>query len=276
MEKEGEGEKKYVDLQNRYGWTALMQAACYGHSGSVVLLLQRGANVHLTNDWGVSALVLASQGGHFGVVHTLINHGAKVCESWCVNPWYVILVCQSWYVNPGMSILVCDPGMSILVCDPGMSILVCDPGMSILVCDPGMSILVCDPGMSILVCDPGMSILVCDPGMSILVCDPGMSILVCECQYTIIMGALHIVLRGYLLYIGRKTRSNQDMLYCCFQVNPEYKEEISGSLTPLMAAAQCGHVEIIRELLRSGAELELKLKSTKWTALMLATLNNQV
>lgn len=43
-----------------------------------------------------------------------------------------------------------------------------------------------------------------------------------------------------------------------------------------MAASQCGHVEVVRELLRGGANLEVKLKSTNWTALMLAALNNQV
>ena len=72
---------RYVDLQNRYGWTALMQASCYGHSGVVVLLLQRVADVQLCNNWKASSLVLASQGGHFGVVHTLLNHGAKVWTS---------------------------------------------------------------------------------------------------------------------------------------------------------------------------------------------------
>ena len=67
-----------MDLQNRYGWTALMQAAAYGHSGCVVLLLQRGADVSLLNGWNTSALVMASQGGYFGVVYSLINHGAQV------------------------------------------------------------------------------------------------------------------------------------------------------------------------------------------------------
>lgn len=69
---------KYINLQNHYGWTALMQAASYGHLGSVVLLIQQGADLQVVNSWKASALVLASQGGHFGVVHTLINHGTKV------------------------------------------------------------------------------------------------------------------------------------------------------------------------------------------------------
>ena len=52
-------------------------------------------------------------------------------------------------------------------------------------------------------------------------------------------------------------------------------EEVQ-TLTPLMAAAQSGHLEIVHQLLQAGACTETKLKSTRWTALMLAALNNQV
>ena len=50
----------------------------------------------------------------------------------------------------------------------------------------------------------------------------------------------------------------------------------SCTLTPLMAASQCGHAEVVQELLRGGARSEVKLKATKWTALMFAILNNKV
>ena len=48
---------------NLYGWTPLLQAACYGHLPCVMLLLQSGADVMATNKWGISALVGAAQGG---------------------------------------------------------------------------------------------------------------------------------------------------------------------------------------------------------------------
>ena len=129
-------ETKYIDQQNVYGWTALMQAACYGHLNVVIPLIQRGADVNVKNTWGASALVGASQGGFFGVVHKLLNVGAEV--------------------------------------------------------------------------------------------------------------------------------------------NPVDGSEGADTLTPLMAATQCGHVEIVAELLRRGANVDTKLKGTLWTALMLAALNNQV
>ena len=78
----GEGQERkrrsYIDQQNSYGWTALMQAASYGHSGCILHLLQRGASLHILNAWGASVLVVASQGGHFGIVHALLSRGAKV------------------------------------------------------------------------------------------------------------------------------------------------------------------------------------------------------
>ena len=58
-------------------------------------------------------------------------------------------------------------------------------------------------------------------------------------------------------------------------VNQGGTEEVK-TLTPLMAAAQSGHLEIVRELLQAGACIDVRLGSTRWTALMLAALNNQV
>eukprot|EP00731_Ephydatia_muelleri_P026241 Em0018g341a len=66
------------NAQNAYGWTALMQAACYGHLGSVLLLLQGGAEVNAKNCWGTTALVGAAQGGFSTIVQHLLTHGAAV------------------------------------------------------------------------------------------------------------------------------------------------------------------------------------------------------
>lgn len=52
-----------VNSRNLYGWTALLQAACYGRLPCVMLLLQSGADATATNSWGVSPLVGAAQGG---------------------------------------------------------------------------------------------------------------------------------------------------------------------------------------------------------------------
>ena len=65
----------------------------------------------------------------------------------------------------------------------------------------------------------------------------------------------------------------------CLQVQEVQKsgeELVSGTLTPLMAASQCGHVGVVRELLGSDASIDVKLQATGWTALMLASLNNRV
>ena len=48
------------------------------------------------------------------------------------------------------------------------------------------------------------------------------------------------------------------------------------SLTALMAASQCGHDTIVTQLITTGSLVNAHLKTTKWTAVMLAVLNNQV
>lgn len=48
------------------------------------------------------------------------------------------------------------------------------------------------------------------------------------------------------------------------------------SVTPLMAAAQCGCEAIVEMLLNGGANPNARLSITGWTALMLAALNNHV
>ena len=53
------------------------------------------------------------------------------------------------------------------------------------------------------------------------------------------------------------------------------KDEVE-SLTALMAASQCGHDTIVTQLITSGSLVNAHLKTTKWTAVMLAVLNNQV
>lgn len=43
-----------------------------------------------------------------------------------------------------------------------------------------------------------------------------------------------------------------------------------------MAAAQCGHMLILGELLKHGSEINARFEPIGWTALMLAVLNNQL
>jgi len=57
------------------------------------------------------------------------------------------------------------------------------------------------------------------------------------------------------------------------EVNRREKVE---SLTPLMAASQCGHDAIVTQLISSGSFVNAHIKATGWTAIMLAVLNNQV
>lgn len=64
------------DVQNRYGRTALMEAAHRGLNDTVVSLLEAGAKSGFTDNSGYTAMALAQQFGHDDCIRTLISYGA--------------------------------------------------------------------------------------------------------------------------------------------------------------------------------------------------------
>ena len=66
-----------IDARNRYGMTALMKAAFFGHEPLVRALLEHGADPNLTRNDRFTALALAAFFGHASTVKTLIEYGAK-------------------------------------------------------------------------------------------------------------------------------------------------------------------------------------------------------
>jgi hypothetical protein len=66
-----------INARNRYGMTALMKAAFFGHEPMVRALLQHGADPNLIRNDRFTALALAAFFGHTETVKTLIEFGAK-------------------------------------------------------------------------------------------------------------------------------------------------------------------------------------------------------
>ena len=65
-----------VDKQNRYGWTALHQAAAAGHLRVLQILIQHGASTDILTKYGQTALSLAASAGHSDIVVCLINNSS--------------------------------------------------------------------------------------------------------------------------------------------------------------------------------------------------------
>ncbi len=66
-----------INAHNRYGMTALMKAAFFGHEPVVRVLLERGADPNLIRSDRFTALALAAFFGHGETVKTLIEFGAR-------------------------------------------------------------------------------------------------------------------------------------------------------------------------------------------------------
>lgn len=65
-----------VNARDRYGQTALMNAARTGQVELVRLLVERGAALNTTAKYNLTALMLAIINGHTEVAHILIQAGA--------------------------------------------------------------------------------------------------------------------------------------------------------------------------------------------------------
>ncbi len=52
--------------------------------------------------------------------------------------------------------------------------------------------------------------------------------------------------------------------------------EVVDSVTPLMAASQCGHAEVASELLKGGANVNVRLKATGESAQLMGYISNGV
>ena len=72
-----------MNIQNRYGNTALMLAAFTGHLSCVEHIVSRGAEVKTRNSAGNTALMLAEFSGHLSCVEYLVS-----CLAWsrCKHP----------------------------------------------------------------------------------------------------------------------------------------------------------------------------------------------
>jgi hypothetical protein len=67
-----------VDIQNKYGNTALLCAARSGHTEMCKLLISKGSNIDIQNIWGQTALIRAAWQGHKEVCDYLISLGCKL------------------------------------------------------------------------------------------------------------------------------------------------------------------------------------------------------
>ena len=67
-----------IDQGTPEGFTPLMIASGFGHSGAVRILLNKGANVSIVGDNGATALHLSTQKGHLATSKMLVNKGANL------------------------------------------------------------------------------------------------------------------------------------------------------------------------------------------------------
>lgn len=73
-----------IDLQNVNGYTALMLAAEKNDTGCVHELLAAGADIDIGNGWNTAVLTFAAQNGNLDMINLLISYG-KLTDTDTVN-----------------------------------------------------------------------------------------------------------------------------------------------------------------------------------------------
>ena len=66
-----------MNAKNNDGWTALIRASSNGHTETVAMLLEKGADVNAKNMIGRTALISASENGHTKIVAMLLEKGVE-------------------------------------------------------------------------------------------------------------------------------------------------------------------------------------------------------
>jgi class 3 adenylate cyclase len=69
-----------TEFDSRDGWSPLMMAASKGHSDTVLVLVEKGADLNVQDDQGSTALMLAAGNGHMRSVELLLEARAKINE----------------------------------------------------------------------------------------------------------------------------------------------------------------------------------------------------
>ena len=67
-----------VNAKDNDGWTALIYAACYGHTEIAKLLIADGADINARDNYGCTALIYAAINGYTEIARLLLSAGADV------------------------------------------------------------------------------------------------------------------------------------------------------------------------------------------------------
>ena len=70
--------KADLNLQDKDGWSALMDAARHGHTDMVKLLVENKADVNMATTSGHTPLLVAAERGYRKMAEVLVEHGADV------------------------------------------------------------------------------------------------------------------------------------------------------------------------------------------------------
>lgn len=103
--------KPEFDVQDRWGYTSLMQAIELGDEAKALQLIGEAHDLNAQNKQGETALYLAVRSGNKAVIKALIENGVDVnkADRWGVTP----LMVSAYHGNPDVSKLLIKAGADL-------------------------------------------------------------------------------------------------------------------------------------------------------------------
>ncbi len=112
-----------IEATDEYGYTALIWAACSGHTAVVAKLIEQGANIKAIDPHGDTALITAANDGHAAVVAQLIAAGANIEAAGRYGHTALMLAARENYQNVGFLLLnaLSSERVNILLNQPNLT-----------------------------------------------------------------------------------------------------------------------------------------------------------
>ncbi|CAN7991345.1 unnamed protein product, partial [Ixodes hexagonus] len=257
-----------IDLANNCGWTPLMHAAQHGQLSMVSLLIRHNANINATNILGAGALTLAAGGGHHSTVHLLLEAGADIAP---VSPTFGPMPLTAAATNSHASII-------LLLLQNGCPVNQAYPTTgttALMLCAAGGHL---QPAQALIEhgADPDLKDMCSKTALDIAVACAKMEVAEFLRTKTQVAHSpeQNPTINDMLDAIGKIDLKRIKDILREYPSSANWTHPIKGT-TPLMHAAELGHLDIVALLVHNEANLEPQDYCSGWTALMHAVFHRQ-
>lgn len=259
-----------IDVANNCGWTPLMHAAQHGQVSMVSLLIRHNASINATNVLGAGALTLAAGGGHHSTVRLLLEAGADIAVGRFHHTFDPMpLTAAATNGHASIILLLLQKGCPVNQAYP-------TTGTTALMLCAASGHLQAAQALIEHGADPDLKDMCGKTALDIAVACTKMEVAEFLRTKTQVAHSpeQNPTINDMLDAIGKTDLKRINEMLKEYPSSANWTHPIKGT-SPLMYAAELGHLDIAALLVHNGADIELQDYSSGWTALMHAVFHGQ-